>query len=79
MDWTRTREEEGLIEWTREDGYATLRRRHRPDGTWVVRLDRLQQAPEGSGYRRERVDDDEAAVSLLETWKGEVVSESDAQ
>lgn len=71
MDWSQTRDEDGLAEWTRADGYATLRRRRRPDGSWVVRLDRLYQAPEGSGYRRERVEDEGAAEALIETWKAE--------
>ncbi|MFB6089895.1 MAG: hypothetical protein ABEJ97_02445 [Halobellus sp.] len=77
MDWSRTRDEEGLVEWTREDGYVTLRRRRRPDGGWVVRLDRLYQAPDGSGYRRERVEDEQAAESVLERWKAESDPESD--
>lgn len=69
MEWTRSRDDEGLVEWTREDGYVTLRRRRRPDGEWVVRLDRLHQAPEGREYRRERVTDESAAVAVLDEWK----------
>jgi hypothetical protein len=69
MEWTRSRNDEGLVEWTREDGYVTLRRRRRPDGEWVVRLDQLHQAPEGRGYRRERVADESAAVAVLDAWK----------
>ena len=68
MEWTRTREEEGLVEWTRADGYVTVRRRRRPAGEWVVRLDRLHQAPEGRGYRRERVADAAAATELVDAW-----------
>ncbi len=71
MEWTRTREDGGLVEWTRSDGYATVRRRRRPDGEWVVRLDRLHQAPDGGGYRRERVADESAAVELVAVWKSE--------
>jgi hypothetical protein len=71
MEWTRSRDEETLVEWTRADGYATVRRRRRPDGEWVVRLDRLHQAPEGRAYRFERVADESAAVALLEAWKTE--------
>lgn len=72
MEWTRNRrDDEDLIEWTRADGYVTIRRRRRADGGWVVRLDRLYQAPEGSGYRRERADDAESAVGLVEAWKSE--------
>jgi hypothetical protein len=77
MEWERTRDEEDLVEWTREDGYVTLRRRHHPDGSWVVRLDRLHQSPEGSAYRRERVDDAEAATSLLERWKRDAASDTE--
>lgn len=69
MEWTRSREEADLVEWTRADGYVTIRRRRRADGGWVVRLDRLYQAPEGGGYRRERAADAEAASQLVESWK----------
>ena len=78
MEWTRTRDDEGLEEWTREDGYATLRRRRRPDGEWVVRLDRLHQAPDGRGYRRERVADETAARELLDAWKADAGGETEA-
>jgi len=71
MGWTRTREEGALVEWTRSAGYVTVRRRRRPDGEWVVRLDRLHQAPEGRGYRHERVADESAAIALIEAWKTE--------
>lgn len=69
MEWTRSRDDDGLVEWTRKDGYVTLRRRRRPDGEWVVRLDRLHQAPEGRGYRRERVADESAAAAVIDEWK----------
>lgn len=78
MEWTRSRDGEGIEEWTREDGYATIRRRRCPDGEWVVRLDRLHQAPEGRGYRRERVADEAAARDLLEAWKADAGSENGA-
>jgi len=78
MEWTRTRDEEGLVEWTREDRHATVRRRRRPDGGWVVRLDRLHQAPEGRGYRYERVGDEAAARELLESWRTEGPDGNDA-
>lgn len=71
MEWTLNREEEGLVEWTRADGYATIRCRQRADGEWVVRLDRLYQAPDGSGYRRERVGDVDAAKRVAEAWRDE--------
>ena len=76
MEWTRSRDDDGLVEWTREDRYATLRRRRRPDGEWVVRLDRLHQAPGGRAYRRERVADESAAVAVIDEWKS--ASEPDA-
>jgi len=69
MEWTQSRDDGDLVEWTREDGFATLRRRRRPDGEWVVRLDRLHQAPGGRAYRCERVADESAAVALIDDWK----------
>ncbi|WP_049984861.1 DUF7543 family protein [Halobellus rufus] len=69
MEWSRSEDGEAFVEWTREDGYATIRRRQRADGGWVVHYDRLYQAPEGSGYRRERVADLEAADELVEAWQ----------
>ena len=75
MEWTRTRNDEGVVEWTREDGYATIRRRRRPDGEWVVRLDRLHQAPSGRGYRHERVADESAARDVVDRWKSADSSE----
>jgi hypothetical protein len=77
MEWTRTTDEEPLVEWTRSDGYVTVRRRRRPDGEWVVRRDRLHQAPEGSGYRHERVADESAAIELVEAWKTEAGEDGD--
>lgn len=71
MEWRRSRDEDGLVEWTREDRCATLRRRRCPDGEWVVRLDRLHQAPEGRGYRHERVADESAAIATVAAWKSE--------
>lgn len=68
MSWSRVRDDDGLFEFEREDGYATIRVRRRPDGTWAVRLDRLTQAPEGSTYRQERRDSHEAATTLAEEW-----------
>ena len=69
MEWTQSRDDDGLVEWTREDGYATLRRRRRPDGEWIVRLDRLHQAPDGRAYRHERVTSESAAVAVIDGWK----------
>jgi hypothetical protein len=69
MEWTQSRVDDSLVEWTREDGYATLRRRRRPDGEWIVRLDRLHQAPDGRAYRHERVTSESAAVAVIDEWK----------
>jgi hypothetical protein len=71
MEWTRTRSDGGVVEWTREDGYATIRRRRRPDGEWVVRFDRLHQAPSGRGYRHERVADESAARAVVDRWRSD--------
>ncbi|MFC6786204.1 hypothetical protein ACFQFH_09970 [Halobaculum halobium] len=69
MPWKEAETPERYDEWEREDGYATLRVRERRDGSYVVRLDRLEQAPDGRGYRRERVADRERADELIEEWK----------
>jgi hypothetical protein len=74
MTWTETTDPgrgDGLREWEREDGAATIRLRTRPDGTWVVRLDRLYQAPEGSRYRRREAADRDEAMALVEEWRAE--------
>jgi len=70
MEWRRTRE--GAVdEWTRRDGLATVRVRERPDGAFVVRYDRLEQAPEGRAYRRERCRDRETAAEVAAEWRAE--------
>jgi len=69
MAWTEIETTERYDEWERGDGYATLRVREQSDGSYVVRLDRLEQAPEGREYRRERVGDRERAGELLAEWK----------
>jgi hypothetical protein len=73
MGWTETTdgERERLREWERDDGGATIRLRARPDASWVVRLDRLYQAPEGSRYRRRDVDSLEEAMALVDRWQTE--------
>jgi hypothetical protein len=74
MAWTETTDPgsgDGLREWEREDGAATIRLRARPDGTWVVRLDRLYQAPEGSRYRRRDAEEFEEAMAVVEEWRRE--------
>jgi hypothetical protein len=68
MEWEQTRE--GAVdEWTRRDGLATVRVRERPDGGFVTRYDRLEQAPEGRAYRRERCQDRAAAERLAAEWR----------
>ena len=69
MEWTQSEERDGFVEWTRADGYATIRRRQRADGEWIVRFDRLHQAPAGGGYHRERAADLDAATEIIESWK----------
>jgi hypothetical protein len=71
MAWTETETDTAgsVVEWEREDGWATIRRRQRSDGSWVVRLDRLTQAPEGSSYREERVETRAEARTVAATWR----------
>jgi hypothetical protein len=71
MAWTETRTDaaEPVDEWEREDGWATIRRRQRSDGSWVVRLDRLTQAPKGSCYREERVESRAEAAEVVAAWR----------
>jgi hypothetical protein len=70
MGWTDAGHgRETLVEWERSDGRATVRLRQRGDGAWVVRLDRLTQAPEGPLYREKRLDDREAADAVAERWR----------
>lgn len=69
MGWREAERAPRLTEWEREDGVTTIRIRERPDGTWMVRLDRLYQAPEGELYRRETVSSREDALALVERWQ----------
>lgn len=71
MSWTEATSDDGVTEWERSDGNATIRLRSRHDGSWTVRLDRLFQAPEGQLYRREKADTEEAARAIAETWQVE--------
>ena len=72
VDWTREDVTDRLTEWKRADGNATVRVRERADGGFVVRLDRLKQAPEGSTYRRETVPNRERALELAEQFRAEL-------
>ena len=69
MDWERTTADDGLEEWTRADGHATIRLRRRTDGRFAVRFDRLHQAEEGRGYAFEIVDTRPVAEELAEAWQ----------
>lgn len=71
MSWERVAERDRLTEWRRSDGNATIRLRERATDGWTVRLDRMEQAPEGSAYRREDFEEREAAETLVEEWKAE--------
>lgn len=68
MDWERD-EEEGRVEWTREDGDAVVTARETARGEWAVTYDRLEQAPAGSAYERETVPTREAALDLAREWR----------
>jgi hypothetical protein len=69
MVWTETADDAAAhTEWTREDGCATIRLRKRRGG-WIVRLDRLTQAPEGSLYRDERVETEDEAERVAREWR----------
>lgn len=61
MPWERTDTVDDVTEWERTDRAATVRIRRRPDDEFVVRLDRLEQAPEGPAYERTTATDREAA------------------
>ncbi|WP_418280370.1 DUF7543 family protein [Halorubrum sp. DTA98] len=69
MDWTLSREDDVVTEWERSDGYATVRLRERGDGTFVVRLDVMEQAVDGRVYERERYDTREAAADRAAAWR----------
>jgi hypothetical protein len=71
VSWHESNAREGVTEWERDDGYATIRLRERPDGRFVVRFDRLIQAPEGDGYRRETVGSRETGEELAREWREE--------
>lgn len=71
MSWERIAERDRITEWRRSDGNATIRLRERATGGWTVRLDRMEQAPEGSTYRHEDLDEYEEAEALVEEWQAE--------
>jgi hypothetical protein len=75
VNWQQRETGTAVTEWERADGYATIRLRERGDGSFVVRVERLFQAPEGETYRRERVDSRAAAEALVADWKTEFAGE----
>ena len=70
MSWTERTETTAVEEWVREDGWATIRLRRRGAEAWLVRLDRLTQAPEGSLYREQHLDTRAAAEGIVAEWQG---------
>jgi len=68
MEWTRSRDDEAVTEWDREDDHATVRLRERPDGSYAVRLDVLEQAADGDRYDHGIAASREAAVELVADW-----------
>ena len=75
MEWEQTTAEDGIDEWTRADGNATIRLRQRTDGRFAVRLDRLYQADEDRGYAYDVVETREAADALVDDWQTEAADE----
>lgn len=71
MGWERTRDGEDHLAWDRDDGYARVTVRRTASGSWAVTVDRLEQAPGGPAYRRETLDDGEAARARAAEWRAE--------
>jgi len=75
VSWEQTETDENVTEWERSDRTASVRIRERPDGEYVVRVDRLEQAPEGPAYRRETAPDRESAESVAAAMREEFDTE----
>ena len=75
MEWDQTTVEDGIEEWTRADGNATIRLRRRTDGRFAVRLDRLYQADEDRGYAYEVVETRDTAEALVDDWQREAAGD----
>jgi hypothetical protein len=71
MSWTRSRDTETMVEWERQDAMVTIRCRQRPDESWVIRLDVLEQAPEPAEYRSTTASSYSDAAALAESWRSE--------
>jgi hypothetical protein len=76
MGWTETDAHTGVREWVRDDDRATIRMRETTGGRWVVRLDRLHQAPEGSLYRRAEFETRDDARRRVRDWSDRYDSEA---
>ena len=68
MTWQHVDAEGPYDEYERADGLATVRVREQTGGGFAVRLDCLEQAPDGPEYRRETRGDRSAAAALAEEW-----------
>lgn len=69
MSWTLERDSEHVTEWERSDDYATIRKRERGDGGYVVRLDVMEQAEDERRYERESFSSEADADALVEEWQ----------
>ncbi|MCL9817597.1 DUF7543 family protein [Natronocalculus amylovorans] len=69
MSWDHTMATETIDEWARSDGYVTIRKRKRTDGKFVLRLDKLEQAPGGRSYEQTIASDEEAADRICQSWQ----------
>lgn len=70
MDWTVSRDRDGVTEWERADRLATVRLREKSGGSgFVVRIDVLEQAADGPDYRRESVAEEDDAENLAAEWR----------
>jgi hypothetical protein len=64
VPWESTEPVDDVTEWQRADGNATVRIRERPDGRFVIRLDRLKQAPDGPAYQHRTAENREEAEEI---------------
>ncbi|MFB6236073.1 MAG: hypothetical protein ABEH81_09420 [Halopenitus sp.] len=71
MSWTLERDSERVTEWERSDDYATIRKRERGDGGYIVRLDVMEQAEDERQYERESFSSESDADALVEEWQAE--------
>ena len=70
MSWEQTTTTtDAITEWTRSDGYVTIRKRMRTDGQFAVRVEKLEQAPGGREYEQTIAATEQEADSLCEKWQ----------